>query len=320
MISSRPSLGSASALSLVFAAVCFGVFAPAARAQTVFMYVSQRNAATVNQITDTGVVSVFSSSNLFNIEGLAFDSSGNLYVGNSFNTSSDSVTKIAPNGVGTIFASFGTQVSPGRIAFDSGGNLYVASQVSVGIRKITPGGVISIFSSGGPDEGHFGLAFDGFGNLYTTGSEKIVKYTPDGTASVFVNFAPGNGPQDVSFDNAGNMFVALQTSHSIAKITAGGAVTTFFSGAVLAGIQGIGVDSTGAVFGVVGQNIVRVAADGGSAVVFATINAFDASNQFLAFAPGFGASPVPEPSTYAALLGLAALGVVWQRRRKSVSK
>ena len=62
------------------------------------------------------------------------------------------------------------------------------------------------------------------------------------------------------------------------------------------------------------------AADGSGASLFATIGAFDGSNQFLTFAPGFAASPVPEPSTYAALLGLAAPGFVWQRRRQSVRK
>lgn len=322
MLSSRPRLGSASVLTLVFASVCFGVFAPAARAQTVFMYVSQRNAGTVNQITAGGVVSVFSNSNLTNIEGMAFDGAGNLYVSNSFNNASDSITKVAPNGVGTIFASFGIHESPTGLAFDGAGNLYVGAQNTNSILKVTPGGAISTFATSGLFGRPFGLAFDGHGNLFAANlsGQTVVKITPDGSVSNFATFGGSNNPYGVAFDNAGNLFVSLNASQSIAKITPGGSVTTFFTGAIISGINGLGVDNTGVLYGVVGQQVIRIAADGGSASVFATIGAFDGSNEFITFAPGFAASPVPEPSTYAALLGLAALGFVWQRRRQSVTK
>lgn len=321
MIAPRPSRGSASALTLLLAAVCFGVFAPSAHGQTVFMYVSNRNGSTVNQITTAGAVSVFSTSNLFGPEGLTIDGAGNLYVASSFGSpTSNSITKITSGGSGSVFASIDPPENLTGIAFDNAGNLFVAAQGTNRILKVTSGGAISTFSAGALFERPFGLAFDGSGNLYaaTLSGQKVLKITPDGTASTFVDFGSSNSnnPYGLAFDNAGNLFVSLSASGSIAKIAPNGSVATFFTNSIINGIQGLGVDNTGVLYGVVGQQIIKIEADGSSASVFATISGFDGTNEFLTFAPGFSASPVPEPSTYAALAGLAALGFAWHRRRR----
>jgi streptogramin lyase len=92
--------------------------------------------------------------------GLAFDSTGNLYVAN-FNDST--VSKVTLGGTVTTFVS--SQLNgPGGLAFDSTGNLYVANFRNSTVSKVTPGGTVSLFASG--FNAPFGLAFDSTGNLY----------------------------------------------------------------------------------------------------------------------------------------------------------
>ena len=84
--------------------------------------------------------------------GLAFDSSGNLYVGDAFN---NTIVKVTPNGTSSVFASL--NFTPYDLTFDSSGNLYVANYSSGSIEKITTGGAQSVFATG--LEGPSGLAF-----------------------------------------------------------------------------------------------------------------------------------------------------------------
>ena len=67
--------------------------------------------------------------------GVAFDTSGNLYVANSGSVSS-TVSKVTPAGVVSTFASGFNH--PMGLAFDTSGNLYVANQGANTVSKVTP--------------------------------------------------------------------------------------------------------------------------------------------------------------------------------------
>ena len=77
--------------------------------------------------------------------GLAFDSSGNLYVANHSN---DTISKVTPSGSVSTFASVGLS-GPDGLAFDASGNLYVANYSNDTVSKMTPSGSVSTFVSEG---------------------------------------------------------------------------------------------------------------------------------------------------------------------------
>ena len=155
--------------------------------------------------------------------GVALDSTGNVYVADTWN---HTIRKTTPDGVVSTVAGLaykrgsadGTGVNarfafPFGVALDSAGNVYVADSDNATIRKITPDGVVSTLA---------GLA-GGYGRA-------------DGTGSV----ARFNSPAGVALDSAGNVYVADSGANTIRKVTPGGVVTTL---AGLAGSQG-SVDGT----------------------------------------------------------------------------
>ncbi len=78
-------------------------------------------------------------------EGLAFDSSGNLY---ATNFGSSTVSEVTPGGtVSTFVPSSAGLFDPEGLAFDSSGNLYVANAGSNTISEVTPNGLVSTFVS-----------------------------------------------------------------------------------------------------------------------------------------------------------------------------
>ena len=183
------------------------------------------------------------------LEGVAFDSAGNLFVmAIDLNDPNDASTiyKITHGGVISTFGS-----TPGQgfgLAFDSAGNLFaadagLADNTGQTIWKFTPDGTRSVFagqSSFNPGHSPVGLAFDSFGNLFATeghdigvpgGDERILKFTPDGMES---EFATGlTEPRGLAFDTSGNLFVTdnvFQPSGDILKFTPDGMHTLFASG------------------------------------------------------------------------------------------
>ena len=98
------------------------------------------------EITPGGAQGTFASGGF---DGLAFDSSGNLFAScpSSSNPSqSDKIFKFSPGGTQSTFLSGLTD--PSGLAFDRAGDLFVANYTSGIINKITPGGVQSTFASG----------------------------------------------------------------------------------------------------------------------------------------------------------------------------
>jgi sugar lactone lactonase YvrE len=156
--------------------------------------------------------------------GVAADTTGNVYVADSYNST---IRKIAPGGVVTTLAgSAGTPGSsdgagsaarfsfPEGIAVDGTGNVYVADSGNSTIRRITPAGVVTTLA----------------GTAGNPGSS-------DGAGSA----ARFNSPGGVAVDGEGDVFVADSFNSTIREISPAGVVTTL---AGTAGMKGNG-DGTG---------------------------------------------------------------------------
>ena len=184
----------------------------------------------------TGVIWMFTSngtktiftSGLEHPVALAFDGEGHLFV-----------TDICGGdiGCGTIFkfTSTGTKstFSSGTnflgLALDSAGNLFA----SVGGATQLSGGIVRFTPEGQESifgsQGGPGIVFDSSGNLYaTTLSDVIFKYTPDGRYSIFA--AAEGDSLGLAFDGGGNLYTTESTSGSISKFSPTGTKSIFASG------------------------------------------------------------------------------------------
>jgi hypothetical protein len=138
------------------------------------------------KIAPDGTQSIFASG-LQGAWPLAFDRSGNLFVGEN-PAGASLILKFAPDGSHTTFKTFpapGSSIA--TLAFGPGGDLFVVRGGS--ILKVRPDGSTTTFASG--DFQYSPLAFDTSGTLFAgrsafnSNDPAIVKFTPNGTATTF---------------------------------------------------------------------------------------------------------------------------------------
>jgi len=258
-------------------AVTLAMLTPGLRAQS--NYATQYSFTTIaGSAGKSGSVDATGSSALFDgIQGVAVDSSGNLYVADSANST---VRKITTAGVVTTLAGLagspgtadGTGSSarfkgPSGIAVDGAGNVYVTDPFAQSIRKISPSGVVTTLAGGstGSADGTgsaaqfnrpSGIAVDGTGNLYVAdaNNDTIRKVTSAGIVTTLAgnsgNYGSADGtgasarfsgPNGIAVDGSGNVYVADTFNSTIRKVTSTGVVTT------LAGTHGAtgSADGTG---------------------------------------------------------------------------
>ena len=297
---------------LLFAALLAGwplLAADAARADLLF--VVEGNTNTVSQIGPNGTQSTFANSGLNTPYGLAFDSSGNLYVSNQGN---QTIRKFSSTGTDLgNFATTGLN-GPAGVAFDSLGNLYVANLNNNTIRR---------FSSTGMDLGNFiatglngpeSVRFDSSGNLYVpnVNNNTIRKFSPTGMD--LGNFATTglSLPVEVVFDSSGNLYAANDGDNTVHKFSATGGDLGTFASAGLNSPDGLAFDSLGNLYvSNAGNNdIHKFSSTGADLGVFASGGQLNTPRQI--------AVANPEPSSLA-LLGVAAAsfaGYGWRCRKR----
>jgi sugar lactone lactonase YvrE len=235
------------------------------------VYVADAGNATIRKITPAGAVTTLAGAAgqtgsadgpgadaRFNYpEGVAVDSSGNVYVADTYDST---IRKITPAGEVTTLAgkteepgssdgtgADGSFSNPIGVAVDSNGNVYVADAGNATIRKITSAGVVTTLagaagqtgSADGPGaDARFnypeGVAVDSNGNVYVadTNNSTIRKITSAGVVTTFAGTAEQLGTEDgkgaaarfyypigVAVDSSGYVYVADTENHTIRKIT-----------------------------------------------------------------------------------------------------
>ncbi|PCJ66274.1 MAG: hypothetical protein COA58_05725, partial [Bacteroidetes bacterium] len=184
--------------------------------------------------------------------GLAFDASGNVYVGDYYN---HKIRKITPGGVVSTLAGSSSGFangtgnsakffSPFDVAVDGNGNVYVGDYNNNKIRKITSAGVVTTFagSTAGYADGTgaaaqfykpLGVAVDASGNVYVGDgfNHRIRKITPAGVVTTLAGSSQGDAdgtgsvaqfyrPYFVVLDPSGkNLYVGDYYNNKIKKIT-----------------------------------------------------------------------------------------------------
>lgn len=229
--------------------------------------------------------------------GIAVDAFGDVFTSN---VNAGTITKIAPNGTATQFATGLT--TPRGMSFDSAGNLFVATGTT--ITEITPGGTASTFDSGYSVA--YDVAFDHDGNLYADDflSATVTKYVGESTShGLFATVTGGGTTYGLAFDSQDDLFVTENTGQKIVKFTQAGDQSTFATGSSSFNPFGIAIDSNDNVFVSSVNQILEFTPDGTSFGIFASNGIVD---------PAFIA--VPEPSS-AALLLLGSLAFVRRRQR-----
>jgi glucose/arabinose dehydrogenase len=241
--------------------------------------------------------------------GLAFDTSGNLFVANGNLGGGDGfITEYAANGSATPFA-IGLN-DPNGLAFNSAGILFESDYANGNIYDYTTAGVQSTFATGLNDA--IGLAFNPAGNLFVAdaGTGNVYEYI--GTTRITV--ATGlNNPWGVAFDGAGNLFVSDQNTGNIYELMNNNGSfstpTVYYSG--LNDPNGITFDSSGNLWvSVFGAGAVEEITTQKTIGMTTTVN----GPTGLAFKGE--ALPVPEPSTFG-LLGVGVAGLLARRFRKN---
>ncbi|HWG59241.1 MAG TPA: IPT/TIG domain-containing protein [Candidatus Acidoferrales bacterium] len=154
-----------------------------------YIFVSCRNDGTIHRIAADGRAMQWVEG-MGIATGLAFDKSGNLYVGDRSGT----IFKIGADRQIFVFATIEPSIAAYHLAFSPAGELFVAGPTTSSfdrIYRITPAGEVSIFFRGlGRPQG---LAFDRVGNLYVAaslrGKRGLIRLTPQGEAEMVLSGA-----------------------------------------------------------------------------------------------------------------------------------
>jgi hypothetical protein len=233
------------------------------------VYVAEYNNHAIRKITPAGVVTTLAgrpgtygtnngtgtAARFFNPIGVAVDTSGTVYVGDSGN---HAIRKITPAGVVTTLAGLvgtsgtnnGVGVAarfnnPDDVAVDGSNYVYVADGGNNCVRKVAPDGTVTtqagLCSMSGSDDGTnstarfyspLGIALDSAGNLFVgdTGNQIVRKVTPDGVVTTIGGQAGANGstdgsgsqarfnsPAGLAVDPNGFVYVTDSNNHTVRK-------------------------------------------------------------------------------------------------------
>ncbi|HWE49649.1 MAG TPA: SBBP repeat-containing protein [Bryobacteraceae bacterium] len=198
----------------------------------------------------------------FSASKIALDSSGNLYIADTFNNrirkiTSGTITTAAGGGSSQADGpAASAQIYPNDVTVDSAGNIYIAETVYANsIRKISSGAIATLAGSAassglqlgdtGPATGARlnspqGIAVDSSGHVFiadtannsirevsggvinTVAGNRVAGFSGDNGAG---SSARLNTPEGVAVDSSGSFYIADTANNSIRKVT-GGVITT----------------------------------------------------------------------------------------------
>ncbi|HTV39130.1 MAG TPA: immunoglobulin domain-containing protein [Candidatus Sulfotelmatobacter sp.] len=248
------------------------------------IYIADTADNTIRKIAAGGTVSTFAGSPgisgsadgdgtnaFFNApQGIAVDSSGNVYVAD---TGNNTIRKITSAGVvSTLAGEAGTAGSanglgtnaqfyaPEGLAVDGSSNVFVADTWNDTIREVSPSGSVTTIAGSPEDFGSTNasgtnalfyepgdVAVDTSDDVFVadTGNNAIREIAAGGSVTTLAgsvgNFGYTNGtgtsalfnaPQGIAIDSSGNLYVADYLNNAIRKVTSAGVVTT------IAGVPG----------------------------------------------------------------------------------
>jgi glucose/arabinose dehydrogenase len=298
------------AAALVFV---LGSLAGTAVAQNTTLFVSNEASTTVSAVTPGGVSSIFATG-FTQTGGLAYSNTAGLFVADQ---GGNSIYQVSSSGTKTLFASGSGLNHPTDMAFDGSGNLFVINFGNNTIAKVTPGGVVSTFvSSGLSSPQDIAVSSNGTVFVSDSGNSSIDKITTGGLLSAFAQSnITFNQPHGLAFDGSGNLLVGVTANNTILKLDPSAGITNFATGVGSNSIFDLAFDPSG--------NLM-VSTSAGTLLQF---NSAGAAIGTVPFASGFSTplfiaygsvSAIPEPSTYAAIAGVAMLGFAgWRRRRQT---
>jgi hypothetical protein len=192
------------------------------------VYVAAFSANKIEEYSPSGQdLGAFAQTSSPGDNGLAFDSQGNLYVGNYYGT----IEKYSPSGQDLgAFAS--TAIGIYGLVFDSQGNLFESNAYTgnlTWIKEFSPTGQFlgTLADSSLPT----GMCFDPQGNLYAlNGNGTIARFAPNGQyLGVFATTSGAGSFCGLAFDAAGNLYASEFYSGAIEKFDSSGHSLGFFA-------------------------------------------------------------------------------------------
>lgn len=198
--------------------------------------------------------------------GLAYDTSGNLYIADRNNNrvrkvnTSGIITTFAGTGIagynGDLIAATSAMLSgPASVATDRKGNVYICDADNMRIRKVDAAGIITTYAGNGvavyggdgmrADSASFvnpvSILTDAIGNLFVSDASNarirkidtnqiISTYAGIGTGGYFGDGGPATTAQirqyGIAFNQSGNLLIADRYNNSVRKIDAAGIIST----------------------------------------------------------------------------------------------
>ena len=227
------------------------------------LYISDQYNSVVRKVSPAGIISTYAgngsygytgdggnarNAQLADVQALAVDSSGNLFIADGNN---NVIRQVKPSGIISTVAGNGSAGYSGDggpatsatlnyaygVTVDSKGNLFIADGYNNVIRKVNTSGIITTVAGNG-----------------------VAGYSGDGLLATFASL---NSPSSVAVDAAGDIFISEYNNNVIREVLASGIITTVAGnqGPVpwtqLTNPFGISVDTAGNLFIGDGNNVIR---------------------------------------------------------------